>query len=379
LNNNDDQVQIIEWHVNREAFVKKGDALVDIETSKTAMTVESEYTGHVVYSSDSGDLINVGQELCKIFSNLDELTDIGEDCIASEIENYETALDTNHFSEGDDGWVASRYSKRAKNLCEELGVDLASIDVSGLITSAMILKTLKTENGESKKEFNAEVTEVIEQVKGPIAAAEKKLQLSKKEEISQLVVGQAGLINSTLSITFNSTFLRDKIKKKKIFQSIQPILLFEISQLIRQYPKFTAYFEGNQIKMFERVDLGLAVDLGKGLKVVTIRDCDSLDIEEISEQTLDVFLRYSRNELEARDLTGSTFTVTDLSGFDILNFTPLINGHQSVIIGIGADSTLPDFPMSIIVTFDHRVLTGSEVANFLKKLRANITSNWLTS
>ena len=70
----------------------------------------------------------------------------------------------------------------------------------------------------------------------------------------------------------------------------------------------------------------------------------------------------------------SSLTITDLSGFDILYFHPLINGKQSAIIGIGGDSTQPDYPMSINMTFDHRVSDGREVATFLNQLRARLIS-----
>jgi pyruvate/2-oxoglutarate dehydrogenase complex dihydrolipoamide acyltransferase (E2) component len=81
-----------------------------------------------------------------------------------------------------------------------------------------------------------------------------------------------------------------------------------------------------------------------------------------------------RNEILPEELINSTITVTDLSNQDILYFHPLINGYQSAIIGIGGDSSRPEYPMAINMTFDHRVSTGREVATFLNELKKRILS-----
>ena len=92
------------------------------------------------------------------------------------------------------------------------------------------------------------------------------------------------------------------------------------------------------------------------------------------EKTLDIGMRYLDNTISTEELTTSTITVTDLSGFGVLHCHPIINGRQSTIIGLGGDGTQPNFPMSISMTVDHRVADGREVATFLKELRERILS-----
>jgi hypothetical protein len=207
----------------------------------------------------------------------------------------------------------------------------------------------------------------------PLSARAERLSLSKRAEIQSLIIGASGAINSTLSVYFDSAGIRARLDRDALFDgSIQPLLLYEISRLLRVWPQFTAHFAADSICFYDRVDLGLAIDLGDGLKVVTIRDADKLTPQQIFEQTLDFGLRYIEKRLRPDELAGSTCTITDLSGLDILHFKPLINGRQSTIIGLGGDRMQPGSPMSVNMTFDHRVATGREVGSFLNELRTRM-------
>jgi hypothetical protein len=152
------------------------------------------------------------------------------------------------------------------------------------------------------------------------------------------------------------------------------LIHYEVARLLTQWPQLTAYFADGSVHFYDRVDLGVAFDLGKGLKVVTLQDANKLLPVNFYEKTIEIGIRYLENRIRPDELIGSTITVTDLSGFDILHFHPLINGRQAAIIGIGGDSAQPGYPMSINITFDHRVSNGREVASFLSELRNRLNS-----
>ena len=112
--------------------------------------------------------------------------------------------------------------------------------------------------------------------------------------------------------------------------------------------------------------------MGKGLKVVKIENADILMPVDFYAKSLESGLRYMRNKIKLEDMVGTTITVSDLSGMNIMYFHPLINGYQSAIIGIGGDASQPGQPMTINMTFDHRVSSGREAASFLNELRSRI-------
>ncbi|HEU0118092.1 MAG TPA: 2-oxo acid dehydrogenase subunit E2, partial [Alphaproteobacteria bacterium] len=209
----------------------------------------------------------------------------------------------------------------------------------------------------------------------PQAARHERLSLAKQAEVAALTQGESGNINSRHSIFFNSASIRERLMADQALGgNIQPLILYEIAQLLKSNPQFTSYFSDNAVHYYDRVDLGVAFDLGKGLKVTTIREADQLKPIDFAKKTLDIGMRYLRNALTQEDLSGSTLTVTDVSGLNILHFHPLINGHQSAIIGIGGDAAQPNHPMAIHITFDHRVMSGREVGTFLGELRTRILS-----
>ena len=390
INTNDDQVQILRWHINSGEYVAKGSTIVDLETSKTVISVEAECSGYLDGAHEAGKIIKVGSRLCFLKDKVGELAgaieaqnlsnkklgEIDEGAEANQFlsgNQFIPALGTEEIS-NEKKYPSTRFSKAAKKLIQEMDLKPENYFSKGLITSAVARRIVKTSSSVSDEPQVTSQNSSFQQ-KGPIVPREESLPLSKRSEVAQLKIGEQGLVNSSLSISFDTVFIRGAVDKNTIFSNFQALILHEIAQLLAKWPQFTAYYEADKIYFYDRVDLGLAIDLGMGLKVVRIKDAESFSISEISEITLDYCLRYMRNELQVDELVGSTITVTDLSSQNILYFHPLINGYQSAIIGIGGDSSRPEYPMAINMTFDHRVTTGREVALFLNELKENILAH----
>jgi hypothetical protein len=113
------------------------------------------------------------------------------------------------------------------------------------------------------------------------------------------------------------------------------------------------------------------MDLGEGLKVVKISDADKKTHHEIEADIMNLADKYLDNKLDGRDVSGISFTITDLSAEGVVYFTPLINKRQSSILGVCAiDKKLDRFVLSL--TFDHRVTEGKKAALFLNELKAGL-------
>jgi pyruvate/2-oxoglutarate dehydrogenase complex dihydrolipoamide acyltransferase (E2) component len=355
INANDDKVQIIKWYIEPKKFVKKNQSIVDLETSKAVFTVTSSSDGYILPLINVGTIVKVGTPLYKLTSKPIEFDE-------ENINENEKLLSSDSFSN-------TRFSKKALALINEEGKSKDDFKDAGLISAKHLIapRQLKIEEKKSIKKFS--------QVQNLHDVRSEATTLSKEAEIETLSLGEYGNINSRLNITFNAHAIIERLKNEDLFDgNIQPIILFEIAQLLKKWPQFTAYYDNQKIHYYDRVHLGLAFDLGKGLKVVTIKDAEELMPINLFENTLDIGLRYLDNKISSEELQGSTITITDLSGFNILDFDPLINGNQSTIIGIGGDQTKPGKPYSIIMTFDHRVSNGREVAIFLNELRERILS-----
>lgn len=148
--------------------------------------------------------------------------------------------------------------------------------------------------------------------------------------------------------------------------------MYEAAQALKEFPLLTAYFENQSIHYYDDVRIGVAVDVGNGLKIATLPGTAQLLPIQIFETITDFAYRDLEGSLTDQDFSDSTFTITDLTAQRILHFVPLINGKQSGILGIGGDPELPGQPLSLNLTFDHRVLAGREAALFLDQLRSRI-------
>jgi len=195
----------------------------------------------------------------------------------------------------------------------------------------------------------------------------ERITLSKRAEIDALRAGAGEHLRSSLSINFDSAGMRAFAEGAGY--GLLPLILAELGSLLAENPRFTAYYDRDQVIYYDAVNLGVAIDIGHGLKIAVLRNADRMDPDEISKQLAERTLDCIENKLAIENASGGTFTVTDLSMFDILHFQPLINGRQSAILGIGADAAQMGYPMSLTIAFDHRVLTGREVGSFLQVLR----------
>ncbi len=179
--------------------------------------------------------------------------------------------------------------------------------------------------------------------------------------------------HSTIHIAVRAkTLLGDH--KGLMTKSMQPIVVYYAAGLLKKYPRLNAFFWDKQIEIYEEIHVGVAFDLGMGLYVAKLPDTTRLSIGEIEEKIYELSLKYVEKKFSPDDTGNITFTVTDLSSFGPLLFTPLIPQFQSAILGIsGYDADLDRIHLSL--SFDHRVSQGREAALFLKDLKTALEAH----
>ncbi len=166
--------------------------------------------------------------------------------------------------------------------------------------------------------------------------------------------------------------------------TINDLVLFAVSRTILQFPYVNSHFLGDRMLTFEHVHLGCAVDTPKGLLVPVIKYADTLSLSQISA----TFKGLSSAALEGKaspdDLSGSTFTVTNLGAMGVETFTPVLNVPEVAILGVGGISIRPledeDGDIAFVphiglsLTIDHQGVDGAPGARFLKALCENIAA-----
>jgi pyruvate/2-oxoglutarate dehydrogenase complex dihydrolipoamide acyltransferase (E2) component len=152
-----------------------------------------------------------------------------------------------------------------------------------------------------------------------------------------------------------------------------PVIVYETSRLLKLFPKLNGYYDNGNMMLYQMVNLGFAVDMEMGLKVLKIDDTVQYNLSELDQIMFDLANKYIDDKLATSDLTEITFTVSDLSMEGVFDFRPLVNANNSAILGVSSiDFEKNQFNLSL--TFDHRMTEGRYASQFLKDLKARIES-----
>jgi pyruvate dehydrogenase E2 component (dihydrolipoamide acetyltransferase) len=166
--------------------------------------------------------------------------------------------------------------------------------------------------------------------------------------------------------------------------TINDFVLYTVAKTLLRFPFLNAYFLGETIKEFARVHLGIAVDTPRGLMVPVVSNANLLSLTELSREAKRLSAACQEGKILPDELTGATFTVTNLGVLGIESFTPVLNPPEVGILGVctiqpkpvmsGDDVTfVPHIGLSL--TFDHRAVDGAPAARFLKEL-SNALANF---
>ncbi|WP_293891785.1 MULTISPECIES: dihydrolipoamide acetyltransferase family protein [unclassified Sphaerochaeta] len=166
--------------------------------------------------------------------------------------------------------------------------------------------------------------------------------------------------------------------------TINDLVLFTVSRTLVQFPAFNAHFLGDKILRFAHVHLGVATDTAKGLLVPVLRNSELLSLKQLSEGTKALIGKCKAGTAQPDELTGSTFTVSNVGSFGIEAFTPVLNVPEVAILGVGTIVLKPiedeDGDVAFVehiglsLTMDHQAVDGADAARFLKALMDNIAS-----
>lgn len=228
-------------------------------------------------------------------------------------------------------------------------------------------------------DFPGPVTEVV--VKGVRKVTAKRMHdsIATTAQFTMNAYADASVLQS-LRARFKSS--DPELGLQKV--TINDIILFAVAKTIRQFPYMNSHFLGDKMRTFEHVHLGCAVDTPKGLLVPVVKYADNRSLKQISDE----FKRLAAMSIEGKaqpdDLTGGTFTVTNLGAMGIDTFTPVLNVPEVAILGVGGISMRAvedaegDFTfvphIGLSLTIDHQAVDGAPGARFLNALCRNIAT-----
>lgn len=147
---------------------------------------------------------------------------------------------------------------------------------------------------------------------------------------------------------------------------------------LRRFPYMNARLSGEFIEQLEHINLGMAVDTPRGLIVPVIHDADKKSLEQFGKEFRELVQKAQQATLLPDEMSGGTFTITNLGMFDVMAFTPVINLPEAAILGVGKITPSPkrvagewvEYQKLVLsLVFDHRVVDGAPAARFLQFIK----------
>jgi pyruvate dehydrogenase E2 component (dihydrolipoamide acetyltransferase) len=160
--------------------------------------------------------------------------------------------------------------------------------------------------------------------------------------------------------------------------SVNDLVIRACALALLAHPEVNASFQGESVRVWYRVHLGLAVALDEGLITPVLRDCQAKSLAQIAVEARDLVERARTRKLRTQELSGATFSISNLGMFDVREFSAIINPPEGAILAVGAVRRVPVIEqetvtvgrrMAVTLSCDHRVLDGAMGARFLQTLR----------
>jgi pyruvate dehydrogenase E2 component (dihydrolipoamide acetyltransferase) len=396
------------WHKAEGEPVAKGDVLFEIETDKSIMDVESFEQGILLRRLvDEGATVPVNTVCGWVGEPGEAVPDAPPPPVATvagpdatpRVETrpaQATSIDARATSSsGSPGPMAAtkpgpaarpaqgerlRISPRATRMAAEAGLDPRSITGSGpggRIVERDVVAAIGTGAGAPPPSPEAFPT---------VAGEEPPRLLSRMRRViaERLTLSATTIPSFTVTVAVDVNRLqtiRADLKSRGTSLSVTDFVLLATAQALADHPDVNSRTDGTQVWPRRRVHLGVAVALPAGLVVPVIRDADVLTLTEIHDRAVELIERARDGTLSPDEMSGSTFTVSNLGMHGVEEFSAIINPGESGILAVSSavpsavvvgDGVAVRSIMKLTLTADHRLVDGELGARFLNAVRSRL-------
>ncbi len=378
---------ISEWKVEEGALVNKGDVVMEFENEKNSIEYEIIHGGYIHKVVEEGDTVEVGKPIAYVAQtkeDYDRLVSGGAAPAAAAAPAASAAAapakTAPAASRSTDGHI--RATGLAKKMAKEAGIDLAEVAASGGPDGTRIVARDVTEYLENRKKAPAaaaapagvedEVTEI------PWTGVRKTIARNMMNSLQSMAQNTCTLeVDCTDLLALREKFVADQeMLGCKI--TVNDLLCKLLGKVVAKHPLANATFDGKTLYTHKHVHLSVAVATEDGLMVPVVRNIDTLSLTEIHEKVKDLAQRAKDKKLDGSEMSGGTFSITNVGMFPIDYGTPVINPPQTCICGFGRPklkpAVLPDgtigarMMMNVFLTFDHQIIDGLECGRIFKDL-----------
>ena len=340
------------WYKKEGDAVQKDEPVVEIMSEKATYDLEAPASGILrKILVEEGRDVPVNDVLAVItapdepFSEADLQSEVGE--IGEKLEPNIIA------------------SPAAKRLAREHGIDLSTVKGSGSesrISEEDVQQHIRTSGQATPK-----VKETIK-LTGYRKTSAERLSLSFRTAPHSTVLMEADMSGA-------------EQLHKKTGVSYTAILVKAVAEALAEHHLVNSTLEGDTIKIFEEINVGVAVATDNGLIVPVIHHADKQQLAEVDRRITELSTKARDGRLSKEEISGGTFTITNLGMYGVDLFIPIINPPEAAILGVGKIAEKPVAVngkveirplMALSLVYDHRIIDGVPASEFLRKIKEKL-------
>jgi pyruvate dehydrogenase E2 component (dihydrolipoamide acetyltransferase) len=367
---------ISKWLKREGDKISEGEGLCEVETEKTTDEIQAPAGGillKILHKEGAAVPVNAliavigspGEDISSIPVSVEPTVETGP----QPLEKAEPARVSLMISETPEPSLERiRISPSARRLARERGVDVTKIKGTGpggrIVSEDVLGFSGKPEAGPPLEQYKS----------APLAGHRKviadRLSLSARTAVH---------VPITMEIDMTpAARLKSEKEKSGVQVSYNDFTIRATAMALREFPAVNTMLLGQELRTVNEVNVGFAVVTGDDLLVPVIRNADQLSLEDISRSAKMLTERARSGSLTTREMSGGTFTVSNLGMYDVDLFAPVINPPETAILGVGrivrklvvmGENMAVRQMMTLTLVFDHRVIDGVRAAKFLQRVK----------
>jgi pyruvate dehydrogenase E2 component (dihydrolipoamide acetyltransferase) len=380
---------VLKWIKRVGDEVAVGEELVEIETDKANMGYEADVAGTLLeILIDENESAPVGATIARIGdpsaapspSNDAPAEPAAPEAPAAKPAPAPTSASQPPAAPASNGNGRVKASPLARRIASELGVDLSTLSGSG--PAGRIVKK-DVESATSEQPTPQPVSEPTETAKGTIETRDlTKLQQVVARRMSESKATAPHFYLTSEVDMSAAVAARARIKEissdGEVVPSFNDMVVKACAIALRKFPRANGSYRDGRFELYSRVNVGIAVAADDALVVPTIFDADRKGLREIAAEARSLAGKVREGSITPPELSGGTFSVSNLGMYGIKSFGAIVNSPQAGILAVGeiADrpvikggEIVPGKVMEMTLSCDHRILYGADGAEFLAEVR----------
>ena len=382
LSQTSDTLLLQDWLKKPGDKVAKGEALFTVETDKASLEVESPESGtlYEVYAQANSE-ITVRTVIGLILREGEQPPQSQTSKPASEAPAPKATAEPTPTIQKEVP-VAAKPGKgifsspRARRLADEKGLDISKATSSGprgMVVERDVMALLSSQAPAPTMAPAASGTAEVQPQSNIRKVIAKRMMES---HLGTAPVTYMAEVDATNLVALRKRIL-EQLPEGAVRPTYTDLLIRVLCLVIKQHPQLNATVRDDQLEIHPHVHMALAVDTDRGLIVPVMPAVDEMTVSQIAAKRHVLAARAVAGELQPDELTGGTFTITNLGTMGIDTFTPILNPPQIAILGVGRIREIPAVKdggiyvrsvVNLSLTCDHRYVDGGPAARFVSTL-----------